>query len=61
MARVEKRLARLGEQEERIHAAMAEAAADHGRALQLDAELRALVAEREALEHEWLEAAELVG
>jgi ATPase subunit of ABC transporter with duplicated ATPase domains len=60
MARVERRLSRLGEQEERIHAAMARAASDHARALDLNRELRQVVEEREALELEWLEAATLV-
>ncbi len=61
MARVERRLARLAEREDRLHAAMAEAATDHGRVLELNRELREVVDEREALELEWLEAAELVG
>jgi ATP-binding cassette subfamily F protein uup len=60
MARVEKQLSRLAEREQRLHDAMAEAAADHQRALELNRELRAVVDEREGLELEWLEAAELV-
>ena len=61
MARVEKQLSRLAEREERLHAAMAESAADHQRVLELNRELRGLVDEREELELEWLEAAEIVG
>ena len=61
MARVEKSLQRLAEREERVHAAMAEAASDHARALELNRELREIVDEREVLELEWLEAAEVVG
>ena len=61
MARVEKQLSRLPEREERLHAAMAESAADHQRVLELNRELRGLVDEREELELEWLEAAEIVG
>ena len=53
-------LSRLAEREQRLHDAMAEAAADHQRALELNRELRAVVDEREGLELEWLEAAELV-
>ncbi|HHU09877.1 MAG TPA: ABC-F family ATP-binding cassette domain-containing protein [Intrasporangiaceae bacterium] len=60
MARVEKQLARLGERESRLHAAMAEAAADHATVLELNRELREIVDEREVLELEWLEAAETV-
>ena len=60
MARVERALARLAEREERIHAAMLDAAADHARALELNTELREVVDERESLELEWLEAADVV-
>jgi ATP-binding cassette subfamily F protein uup len=61
MARVEKQLARLAEREERLHAAMLAAATDHARVLGLNRELREIVDEREALELQWLEAAELAG
>jgi ABC-type multidrug transport system ATPase subunit len=61
MARVEKQLARLAQREDRIHAAMAEAATDHERVLGLNRELREVVDEREGLELEWLEAAEITG
>ncbi len=61
MARVEKQLQRLATREERLHAAMAEAATDHGRVLELNRELREVVDEREVLELEWLEAADVVG
>jgi ABC transport system ATP-binding/permease protein len=61
MARIERQLARLSEREERIHAAMAQAATDHAAVLQLNGQLREVVDEREALELEWLAAAEVVG
>ncbi len=61
MARVEKQLSRLAEREDRVHAAMAEAATDHHRVLELNRELRDIVDEREVLELEWLESAEIVG
>lgn len=61
MARVEKQLARLGEREERLHAAMVEAATDHARVLELNTQLREVVDEREELELAWLAAAEVVG
>jgi hypothetical protein len=40
---------------------MAEQASDHERILALNAELRAVTAERDALEETWLEQAELAG
>ncbi len=61
MARVEKQLARLGEREERLHAAMVEAATDHARVLELNTQLREVIDEREELELAWLAAAEVVG
>ena len=61
MARVERRLAKLATREEKIHQAMAEAADDHARALELNGELREIVDERDVLEMEWLEAAEVLG
>lgn len=60
MARVEKQLARLADREVRLHDLMAQAAADHARVLELNRELREIVDEREVLELEWLEAAELL-
>ncbi len=60
MARVEKQLSRLATREDRLHAAMAEAATDHARVLELNRELREVVDEREVLELEWLEAADVV-
>ena len=61
MAKVERQLARLAEREDRLHAAMAAAATDHEQVLRLNRELREIVDEREVLELEWLEAAEVVG
>jgi ATP-binding cassette subfamily F protein uup len=61
MARIEKQLTRLGQREEKLHAAMAEAATDHAKVLELNGQLREIVDEREALELEWLAAAEVVG
>ena len=61
MARVEKQLARLAQREERLHAAMLDSATDHAKVLGLNRELREVVDERETLELEWLEAAEVVG
>lgn len=61
MARIEKQLARLSEREERLHADMAEQATDPTALAELSARLQEVVAERDQLEAEWLEAAELVG
>jgi ATP-binding cassette subfamily F protein uup len=60
LARVEKQLARLTEREERLHAEILESATDHEKLAELDAQLQPLLAEKEALEEEWLAAAELV-
>ena len=61
MARVEKQLSRLADREERIHGEMAEKATDVGALADLNTRLTELVAEREELEMEWLEAADVVG
>lgn len=61
LARLERQLAKLTAAQDRIHAEMAEKATDHQAVLALDERLRALVAEREALEEAWLEAAETAG
>jgi ABC transport system ATP-binding/permease protein len=61
LARVERQLAKVQQQEERLHAELAAHAADFEKLAELDARLRDVVAEREALEEEWLEAAELLG
>ena len=60
VARIERQLSRVAEREEKLHGAMAEQAADHTKLLALDADLRALHAERAALEEEWLAAAEIL-
>jgi ABC transport system ATP-binding/permease protein len=58
VARIERRLSRIAEQEARLHAEMAAVATDHTAVQRLDTDLRALGADREALEEEWLAAAE---
>ncbi|HXV93905.1 MAG TPA: ATP-binding cassette domain-containing protein, partial [Pseudonocardia sp.] len=57
--RLERRMETLAKREEKLHAQLAEAATDPPRLLALDAELREVVAEREAVELDWLAAAEL--
>jgi ATP-binding cassette subfamily F protein uup len=58
-ARLERRLEKLGTEEERLHAELAAAATDHARVLELDGRLRELLAEKERVETDWLAAAEL--
>ncbi len=58
LARIERRLQRLGEEEARLHGALVEVAADHEAVLALDAELRSVSTERATLEDEWLRLAE---
>ncbi|TQM81238.1 ATP-binding cassette subfamily F protein uup [Saccharothrix saharensis] len=58
LARLERRLEALQKKEVRLHAALAEAATDPERLLALDAELKAVLAEAEDVEAQWLAAAE---
>jgi ATP-binding cassette subfamily F protein uup len=57
VARIERQLEKVATREQAIHAELAEHAADYERLAELDGQLRRVVAEREALEEEWLEAA----
>ena len=61
MARVEKQLSKIAAREERLQHAMADAVHDHVRLGELNASLGELAEEKDLLELEWLEAAELVG
>jgi ABC transport system ATP-binding/permease protein len=58
LARLERQLDRVRDREARLHDRMAAEATDHERVLALDADLRALAAERSTLEERWLELAE---
>jgi ATP-binding cassette subfamily F protein uup len=58
LSRIERRTEKLAAEEEKLHARLADAATDHEKVLALDAELRAVVAEREQLEEQWLEVAD---
>ncbi len=60
VTRIERQLARLAEQESALHAQLVEHAADYTRLAELDAQLRELLAAKDALEQEWLEAADVV-
>jgi ATP-binding cassette subfamily F protein uup len=58
-ARLERRMEALAAEEERLHAQLVEAATDPEQLMALDRELKAVVAERESVELDWLAAAEL--
>ncbi|MGQ0840758.1 ATP-binding cassette domain-containing protein [Actinokineospora sp.] len=59
LARLERQLGTLDKKEARLHADLAEAATDPGRLLDLDAELRKVVAEKADVELRWLDVADL--
>ncbi|WP_199422994.1 ABC-F family ATP-binding cassette domain-containing protein [Actinotalea solisilvae] len=61
VARIDRRLARIAAREVELHEQLAAGATDHTLVQRLDAELRELAAEREALEEEWFVAAEVAG
>jgi ABC transport system ATP-binding/permease protein len=50
---------KLDADEKKLHEQLAAAATDYARAAELDAQLRAVQAEKEQVEEEWLAAAEL--
>ena len=60
IARIDKRLEKIAEQEAALNAEVLEHAQDYERLADLSARLSALAAEKEQLELEWLEAAELL-
>jgi ATP-binding cassette subfamily F protein uup len=57
--RLERRMLKLDADEKKLHEQLAAAAADYARAAALDAELKAVHAEKEQVENEWLAATEL--
>ncbi|MFC1402382.1 MULTISPECIES: ABC-F family ATP-binding cassette domain-containing protein [Streptacidiphilus] len=58
LQRLERQIQKLDKEEAKLHAQMAEHAADFGKVAELDSSLRALKDERDELELEWLELAE---
>ncbi|GAB1515411.1 ABC-F family ATP-binding cassette domain-containing protein [Actinophytocola sp. KF-1] len=58
LARLERQLDKLSTRETELHEALAAAATDAGKLLALDAELRAVVAEKATLEERWLDVAD---
>jgi ATP-binding cassette subfamily F protein uup len=59
LARLERQLDKLSTRETELHEALAAAATDAERLLALDAELRAVVAEKATLEERWLDVADV--
>jgi ATP-binding cassette subfamily F protein uup len=60
LARIDRQLERIHGREAELNAAIIEAGQDYEKLTELSAELDVLSAEREVLEHEWLEAAEVL-
>jgi ATP-binding cassette subfamily F protein uup len=58
LGRIERRLAKIGTLEAGLHQRMADDASNHERILELDAELRALAAEKTELEDQWMDLAD---
>jgi ATP-binding cassette subfamily F protein uup len=58
-SRLERRMLKLDADEKKLLDQLAEAAADYGRAAELDTQLRVVQAEKEQVETEWLAAAEV--
>ncbi|QKT10573.1 ABC-F family ATP-binding cassette domain-containing protein [Rhodococcus sp. W8901] len=57
LSRLERAVAKLDEREAKLHAQLAEAATDPAKLMALDAELKQVVAEKEATEEQWMELA----
>ncbi|MFE4516867.1 ABC-F family ATP-binding cassette domain-containing protein [Kitasatospora sp. NPDC056783] len=60
MQKLERQIAKLDEKESKLHAQLAEHAADFSKVAELDAQLRGVREEKEELEMSWLELAEQV-
>ena len=58
-SRLERRMLKLDADEKKLHEQLAAAAADYAKAAELDAQLKAVHAEKEQVEEEWLVASEL--
>jgi ATP-binding cassette subfamily F protein uup len=60
LARLDKRLEKIAEREAELNALVLEHATDHQRLAEISAELATLSAEKDEVEMEWLEAAEVL-
>jgi ABC transport system ATP-binding/permease protein len=61
LTRLERQIARLSDNEARLHADLADSASDYERLIELGEQLRSLQEERNALEERWLVVAEELG
>ncbi|WP_436493673.1 ABC-F family ATP-binding cassette domain-containing protein [Actinokineospora sp. HUAS TT18] len=59
LAKLERQMTQLSDKETKLHAALAEAATDATKLLELDAELRKVVADKDEVESRWMEVADL--
>ncbi|WP_037357101.1 ABC-F family ATP-binding cassette domain-containing protein [Amycolatopsis orientalis] len=59
LGRLERKLDQLAKREEKLHAALAEAATDPEKLIELNTELKAVLAEKDDVEAQWLETSEL--
>lgn len=60
LSKLERRLTTLDERQSQLHTQLAEAATEPERLAALDSELKAVLAEKDEVEQEWLETSELV-
>lgn len=58
---LKRQLETLGRKENALHAALADAATGPARLMELDGQLRALVAEKDEVEARWLDVADTAG
>ena len=61
IARVERRLGKIADEEKALHEKIAADPTDYSAVAELDARLRELAQEKEELEMAWLKAAEVAG
>ncbi|SFQ22176.1 ABC-F family ATP-binding cassette domain-containing protein [Amycolatopsis rubida] len=59
LGRLERKLDQLAKREEKLHAALAEAATDPEKLIELNTDLKAVLAEKDDVEARWLETSEL--
>jgi len=59
LARLERQLDKLTKREAELHEALAASATDAGRLLELDAELRVVLADKSTVEQRWLDVADV--
>lgn len=60
LSRIERQLSKLSDREAKLHAEIADAGSDYGKAAEINVKLQEVLSEKEELELEWLEAAEVL-